>query len=150
MKKTELKQKTELKRSTKPIKTEGPSTLRWKAWRRKQRAIAVDRSRGLCEWHNSSVCGPFDWHHCFGRSHIISEPWASFAPLTMMICRSIHIRADQDIEMRRILQRDATERLMKKFRIEFHNIWVQLPDPVDVVRLVISELEEQGLKPNVE
>lgn len=150
MKRTELKRKTSLKSNKTPIKTEGPSTLRWKTWRRKQNIIVIRRSQGKCEFHWSSMCGSLDWHHCFGRSHIISEPWASLAPLTTMICRRIHMQADQNIETRRILQRMAVRRLMNEFDIEIYGLWDLLPDPVDVVRLVISELEEKGLKPDVE
>jgi hypothetical protein len=137
--------------STSKLKVIGPSTIRWKSWRTTQRALAVKRSNGdnpnkipICEWHGTHI-GP-EWNHVFGRMHIIEEPWASYYPLTIMLCSDIHNRFHElpFIQMRirwRVLYQFADIlgiRVIDNFD----------SDPIPEIRQIVRELNEQGVMPD--
>ena len=146
MKEREQKRKIQLNPSLKKIKQNGPSTIRWKSWRALQRTIAVIRSDGRCEYIPWSV-EHLTWHHVFGRMHIIAEPWASFAPLTFMLCNAHHLAVHSDHNVRLEIERLAVERFCAIMNIPYDDPTGN-SDPVEDIRMIVRELEEKGVLPH--
>ena len=117
---------------------EGPSTIRWKSWRREQRLKALDRARGRCEFHRHVLCvPPHNWHHLFGRN---DEPWSSFHPFTMIICSKIHMSAHSNLAIRDAL-RWMGIREFRKLNTELsidENMFETL-DPRDIFNYIVRE-----------
>jgi hypothetical protein len=67
----------------------GTSALRWQQWRNRQRALVALRNDGRCEGYECRALAT-DWHHVFGRRHIIAEPLASHHTMTAGLCRDCH------------------------------------------------------------
>ncbi len=119
-----------------PLQARGKGTIRWQQWRNRQRALVALRSQGKCEAPKCEERAT-DWHHVFGRGHIISEPLASHHTMTAGLCRTHH-RATERKErpLTPILQLAALQRVAA---------WFRLPDiPHDQVRTVEAMLRAEG------
>jgi hypothetical protein len=72
-----------------PIRARGKGTIRWTQWRARQRALVALRCSGICEVSDCKEKAG-DWHHVWGRGHILSEPLASHHTATVGLCRRHH------------------------------------------------------------
>lgn len=125
-----------------PLRKRGVTTERWARWRDKNRAIVAARARGRCEGCGATD-GPRELHHCFGRSHIISEPWASLAAMCASLCLPCHrdITNGGDPYLTLQMRSEALWRL----RDQFGGLLPMYPDldAVEVARLYVSALSEE-------
>ena|SRR6185369_11940935 len=150
MKKTGLRRKTPLKSYTRiqnktPISKVGPSTIRWKGWRSTQRMIVFERF-SKCQLCKVKI--PTNWHHAFGRSHIISEPWASYAPLTLALCDDDHLLVHRDSKARRAAELIAATQLIVALNAPPLEVWDSLDyTPIEIVKNLVNTEEICGRKP---
>ena len=77
------------------LKARGISTKRWEKWRARQRDLVMEkRGNGDCEARDTfgkrCAIGADQWHHCFGRGHVVAEPLASHHTMTCGLCFGHH------------------------------------------------------------
>ncbi len=89
------------------MRSVGTTTQRWAKWRHKNAITVRIRSEGRCEaekmWPDKAGrCSndAVDWHHVFGRGHIIAEPLASHHTMTTALCREHHNAAHRSERQR--------------------------------------------------
>lgn len=118
------------------LRARGSGTLRWQQWRNRQRALVALRNKGICE---NPRC-PFkstEWHHVFGRGHVVSEPLASHHTMTVGLCGDCHkatTRGEQPLT--------GTLRIAALLRV---CAWFKLPQVnPDEVRTVEAMLKAEG------
>jgi hypothetical protein len=97
------------------LRSAGTTTQRWANWRHKNAVIVRRRSLGQCEAEQSAGrrCQheAEDWHHVFGKRHIIAEPLASHHTMTAALCRECHNAAHRsEHPLLPLLQRAALDR----------------------------------------
>lgn len=100
------------------LRSSGTTTQRWAKWRHKNAVTVRIRSGGQCEaeklWPDTAGRCPndaADWHHVFGRRHIIAEPLASHHTMTAALCRECHNAAHRNERpLLPLLQQAALER----------------------------------------
>ena len=154
LKRTPFKKK--IKEQNPSLKREGPRTLRWKSWRNQNRQKAISRSKNRCEFHVDGSCQSIpEWNHCFGRgTWSISEPWASFYPLTVMVCKEAHLLFHTQIRVRRLMQREALSRFFTTEPFNKFINWNEIHErymtwePHEILRDIIRQLEQKGVSPD--
>lgn len=100
-----------------PLQARGKGTLRWQQWRNRQRALVALRARGQCEAPRCADKAT-EWHHVFGRGHIVSEPLASHHTMTTGLCGMCHKAATRgEKPLTPILQIAALMRVCAWFRL---------------------------------
>lgn len=87
------------------------------------------------------------WHHVFGRMHIIAEPWASFAPLTLMLCGFHHLAVHSDHDLRLMIERLAIKQFCDTMGYP-SNIMIEDFNPVAAIRTMVRLLEKEGVLPH--
>jgi hypothetical protein len=93
------------------IRPLGKGTQRWSQWRQRQRALVAQRNYGRCEGYECRALAT-DWHHVFGKRHIIAEPLASHHTMTAGLCRDCHnhIHNNPASFAAQIVRKDALDR----------------------------------------
>jgi hypothetical protein len=96
----------------------------------------------MSEWANTT------WHHVFGRMHIIEEPWASFAPLTLMLCDGHHIEVHSNNQIRIEAEWLAVNRFCAEIGYQVEDLKLADYSPVEIIKTVIRQLNESGSLPH--
>ena len=100
-----------------PLRAKGKGTLRWEQWRKRQRALVAIRADGQCEAPRCKE-NPTDWHHIWGRGHLVSEPLASHHTMTAGLCRTHHNATTRgERPLTPILQLASLQRVCAWFRL---------------------------------
>jgi hypothetical protein len=130
-----------------PLRQQGAHTKKWARWMARQKAKVMGRSMRRCE-----ACGALggrrEWHHSVGRSHLVSEPWASLSELCFALCaggsKSCHhkVTYGTDLELTERLRQKAADRLAISYGFD-------LPlspkdEGLDRIREMIRKLEADG------
>ena len=152
-----------------PLKPVGKRRLRWQDHQRRQRQIAEARVTvnvygvSRCEMigvphvlHSAPKRDrPLEWHHIVGRGNKVAEPWASWAPLTAMLCRMCHYRTHegtehwqpaQGLSWRDRLREMAVDRLLAMYPT------LELPSlaeavPLLRIKIAVDQLAALGVDP---
>jgi len=120
-----------------PLRTRGKGTIRWDQWRKRQRALVAIRARGECEAPRCKE-KPTEWHHVFGRGHLIAEPLASHHTMTVGLCGNCHkATTRKERPLTPILELAALQRVCAWLRLP------QVDDPRNV-RTVEAILRAEG------
>ena len=130
------------------IKPRGKRAERWAAWQRQERTACVERANGRCEAFKVDMrCtkSAQDWHHAFGRKHLIAEPFASWRVFTLMLCRDCHHWVHLDAEITKEARHSAVERLAQF--IDVPN--VRTVDPLAMARSFVDEAARIGWNPQM-
>jgi hypothetical protein len=100
------------------LRATGTRHARWIGWQQQQRAVVMSRCHGRCE--ASGCANPAEeWHHCFGRRHIIAEPLASHHTMTAGLCGNHHRALTRGLlpSVDRELMAAALMRAVSRFKI---------------------------------
>jgi hypothetical protein len=151
-----LKRRTPLRSSTTPLKRSELTSRRriparserargWLAWQQQERALVFERAwrartglplAHLCEYPGCDE-RPSEWHHAFGRSGTVSEPWASSRLLTVASCRVHHEAAHAQRAVRAAWREQALTRLRAWLSEREVVCLVPLPAPAPPAELAL-------------
>lgn len=112
------------------------------------KAVARAKRHGGCEFCILPKADErLTWHHVFGRGHIIAEPWASYFPLTLMICFAHHRAAHDQDNIRRAMEWMALDEFLSIIEYDSSLMSFSELTPVQIIRTVVRDLDRKGILP---
>jgi len=136
-----------------PLPKEGKDKLRWKAHQDKEREKVRQRfvqNGWRCEGCNQRLYQAPEVHHCFSRTFILGEPWASSAELCAALCHNnqltdkvgCHERVTNHVDPK--LEYRLRETAARRFYAAHKTRYPSSLNPDGAVRRLVKKLEREA------